>query len=121
MAEGAGDLELTEGTAMIHVAFAFNLGLYRTFMEAGRERVYIDEGYVPLLRAFRKHPRIKADLFLEGLTSLALKDSPRCAGLVRAGLADGQFELGTYTFNHPVLTLLPYEDSYRQWEARAES
>jgi len=101
---------------MIHVAFAFNLGLYRTFMEAGREQVYIDEGYVPLLRAFRKHPRIKANLFLEGLTSLALKDSPECAQLVRAGLADGQFELGTYTFNHPVLTLLPYEDSYRQWE-----
>ena len=101
---------------MIHVAFAFNLGLYRTFMEAGREQVYIDEGYVPLLRAFRKHPRIKANLFLEGLTSLALKDSPECAQLVRGGLADGQFELGTYTFNHPVLTLLPYEDSYRQWE-----
>jgi len=102
---------------MIYVAFAFNLGLYRTFIEAGREQVYIDEGYVPLLRTFRKHPRIKANLFLEGLTSLSLKDSPECERLLRAGLADGQFELGTYTFNHPVLTLLPYEDSYRQWEA----
>ena len=102
---------------MIYVAFAFNLGLYRTFIDAGREQVYVDEGYVPLLRTFRKHPRIKANLFLEGLTSLSLKDSPECARLLRAGLADGQFELGTYTFNHPVLTLLPYEDSHRQWEA----
>lgn len=101
---------------MIHVSFAFNLGLYRTFIDAGKEAVYIDEGYVPLLRAFRKHPRIKADFFIEGLTSLALKESPDFSALLLDGISDGQFELGTYTYNHPVLTLLPFEDCLRQWE-----
>ncbi len=101
---------------MIHVSFAFNFGLYRTFIDAGKEGVYIEEGYVPLLRAFRKHPRIKANFFIEGLTSVALKDSAEFRSLLSDGLADGQFELGTYTYNHPVLTLLPFEDCQRQWE-----
>jgi len=101
---------------MINVAFAFNLGLYRTFIDSGSEDVYIDEGYVPLLRAFRRHPKVKANLFIEGVTSIALAEHAECSRLVREGLSDGQFELGTYTYNHPVLTMLPFEDCLRQWE-----
>jgi anaerobic selenocysteine-containing dehydrogenase len=102
---------------MVHVNFTFNFGIYRTFIEAGKENIYIDEGYAPLLEQFDRHPGIKANLFIEGVTLQAINERrPDLIKLIRKGMDRNQLEIGTYTFNHPVLTLIPYEDCYRQIE-----
>jgi len=101
---------------MLSVAFALNCGLFRTFMDAGKEGVYAEEGYRPMLQAFLDNPEIKFTFFFEGVTTKALfAKHPEVVSLLKAGIARGQFELGTYTYNHPVLTMLPYEDSRRQF------
>jgi len=101
---------------MLSVAFALNCGLFRTFMDAGKEGVYAEEGYRPMLQAFLDNPEIKFTFFFEGVTTKALfAKHPDVVSLLKAGIARGQFELGTYTYNHPVLTMLPYEDSRRQF------
>jgi hypothetical protein len=101
---------------MLSVAFALNCGLFRTFMDAGKEGIYADQGYGPMLEAFLENPHVKFTLFFEGVTTKTLvARHPDVVRLVKAGLAVGQFELGTYTYNHPVLTMLPYEDSRRQF------
>ena len=101
---------------MLSVSFALNFGLFRTFMDAGKEGVYAEEGYRPMLEAFLDNPRIRVTLFFEGVTTKALfAKHPEVVRLVKEGVARGQFELGTYTYNHPVLTMLPYEDSVRQF------
>lgn len=102
---------------MVHVNFTFNFGIYRTFIEAGKENVCIDEGYAPLLEQLDRHPGIKANLFIEGVTLKAINERrPDLIRLIRKGIDRNQLEIGTYTFNHPVLTLIPYEDCYRQIE-----
>lgn len=101
---------------MLSVSFALNCGLFRTFMDAGKEGVYAEQGYRPMLEAFLDNPQIKFTLFFEGVTTKTLfAKHPEVVRLVKEGIARGQFELGTYTYNHPVLTMLPYEDSRRQF------
>ena len=36
---------------MLSVSFALNCGLFRTFMDAGKEGVYAEPGYRPMLEA----------------------------------------------------------------------
>lgn len=36
---------------MLSVSFALNCGLFRTFMDAGKEGVYAEQGYRPMLEA----------------------------------------------------------------------
>jgi len=101
---------------MLSVSFALNCGLFRTFMDAGKEGVYPEEGYRPMLEAFLGNPQVKFTLFFEGVTTKTLSTGhPEVVRLVKEGIRRGQFELGTYTYNHPVLTMLPYEDSRRQF------
>lgn len=101
---------------MLSVALALNCGLFRTFMEAGREGVYAEEGYLPTLEALLEHPQIKVTFFFEGVTTRRLfARHPGVVSLLKEGLRRGQFEIGTYTYNHPVLTMLPYEDTRRQF------
>ena len=57
---------------MLSVAFALNCGLFRTFMDAGKEGVYAEEGYQPMLQAFLDNPEIKFTLFFGGVTTKAL-------------------------------------------------
>ena len=33
---------------------------------------------------------------------------------IKRGVVEGRYEVGTYTYTHPILSLIPYEDVYRQ-------
>jgi len=54
---------------MLPVPFALNFGLFRTFMEAGREGVYATEGYRLMLEAFLGSP-----FFIDGVTRRTLPE-----------------------------------------------
>jgi len=98
---------------MIHVAFAFNFNIQRSVIEVGEERPIIDEGYIPLLRLLLEHGA-KADLFLSGFTTLTLQQmAPGVLATIKENL-ERSFELGTYTYTHPIPQLLLPEEMARQ-------
>ncbi|MHC4714177.1 MAG: polysaccharide deacetylase family protein [Planctomycetota bacterium] len=100
---------------MLRVTFALNFTMQQTYLPKEKEDVYIFEGYDPLIRCFEQNPGIKGCLYFDGFTSLRIAEiHPGLVERVRAGVERGQFEIGTYTYNHPILSLLPQEDSYRQ-------
>jgi len=102
---------------MLTVTFASNLGLYRTFIEAGLEDVYVREGYEPFIDMLLANGKVKINLFIEGVTARHIADDhPDLADRIRKGLSSGQFEMGTYTYNHPVLSTIPYRDTFKQME-----
>jgi hypothetical protein len=102
---------------MLTVAFASNWGLYRTFIEAGQEDVYVTEGYLPLVDMILANGKVKFNLFIEGVTARRIADRyPELADKIRRGIAGGQLEIGTYTYNHPVLSMIPYRDTFKQLE-----
>jgi peptidoglycan/xylan/chitin deacetylase (PgdA/CDA1 family) len=75
----------------------------------------VTQGHVPLLKVYERHPQIKADLFFTGVSAEYLADHhPAVVEAVLAGRARGQFAIGTYTYAHPVLPLVPREDARRQ-------
>jgi len=102
---------------MLTVTFASNFGLYRTFIESGLEDVYVREGYEPFIDALLANGQVKINLFIEGVTARRIADGfPALADKIRRGITGGQFEIGTYTYNHPVLSTIPYIDTYKQME-----
>ncbi|MFC1582617.1 hypothetical protein ACFL4W_03655 [Planctomycetota bacterium] len=102
---------------MLTVTFASNLGLYRTFIEAGLEDVYVTEGYEPFIDMLLDNGTIRINLFIEGVTARHLADKfPNVTDKIRTGIGRGQFEIGTYTYNHPVLSTIPYRDTFKQME-----
>ena len=102
---------------MLTVTFASNLGLYRTFIDAGLEDVYVREGYEPFVDMLLANGKVKTNLFIEGVTARHIADKyPGLADKIRRGIGAGQFEMGTYTYNHPVLSTIPYRDTAKQME-----
>jgi hypothetical protein len=100
---------------LLDVAFALNFTMQQTYLPKDKEDVYIFEGYDPLIKAFEDNPSIKGCLYFDGFTEKRIADvHPALADRIRAGIKRGQFEIGTYTYNHPILSLIPHEDSYRQ-------
>ena len=98
---------------MIHIAFAFNFNIQRSAIEVGEEKVIIDRGYRPLLSLLLKHG-IKADLFLSGYsTRTLLQMAPAVLGTIKENLGRS-FELGTYTYTHPIPQLLEPQEMARQ-------
>ena len=90
---------------MIHVAFAFNFNIQRCEIEVGDEMRIIEEGYVPLIDTLLKYG-MKADFFFSGFSSeLILELKPDLINKVKQNL-DTSFELGTYTYTHPIVQLL---------------
>ena len=89
--------------------------MQQTYLPKDKEDVYIFEGYDPLIKAFEENPSIKGSLYFDGFTEKRIADvHPSLADRIRSGIKRGQFEIGTYTYNHPILSLIPHEDSYRQ-------
>jgi alpha-amylase/alpha-mannosidase (GH57 family) len=98
---------------MIHVAFAFNFNIQRSVIEVGEEQPIIDRGYRPLLRLLLEYGA-KADLFLSGFSTLTLKQmEPGVLATIKDNLGQS-FELGTYTYTHPIPQLLLPEEMARQ-------
>jgi alpha-amylase/alpha-mannosidase (GH57 family) len=99
--------------AMIHVAFAFNFNIQRSAVDVGEERPIIDQGYAPLLALLLEHGA-RADLFVSGFSSLTLREmDPGVLQTIRQNLG-GAFELGTYTYTHPIPQLLEPAEMARQ-------
>jgi hypothetical protein len=99
------------------LCFAFNAMVDQTYMPADKQEVNIELGLVPLVELLEAHPRIKAAWFFTGYTDQVLaQDHPDLVLRIKQGVAAGRYEIGTYTYTHPVLSLIPYEDVYRQVE-----
>ena len=98
---------------MINIAFAFNFNIQRCEIEVGGEDVIVREGYLPLIRTLLDHG-IKADLFLSGYsTNNILEIDPGLIDTIKSHLGES-FELGTYTYTHPIPQLLHPEEFFRQ-------
>jgi len=95
--------------------FAFNFCIYQTYMPEEKQDIYAELGYIPLLTLLEKHPKIKASLFIDGLTSKVLFEKfPEIVKRIKKGIREKRYELGTYTYSHPILSHIPYEDTIRQ-------
>lgn len=99
----------------IFVGHMFNFNLQFAEMPVDRTELLVSQGHLPLLDVLEAHPGIKADFFFTGYTDMWLAEhAPTLVARVKAGLSRGQFGLGTYTYAHPILSLLPREDVVRQ-------
>jgi alpha-amylase/alpha-mannosidase (GH57 family) len=98
---------------MINIAFAFNFNIQRSVIEVGEERPIIEQGYIPLLRLLLKFSA-KADLFLSGFSTRTLQQmEPSVVDTVKENLGKS-FELGSYTYTHPIPQLLLPSEMARQ-------
>ncbi len=99
----------------LHVSFLHNFNLQFAEQPVDKTDLLVTEGIIPLLDLYDAYPAIKADFFFTGYTDrYLLKGYPEIVERVRAMQARGQIAIGTYTYTHPVLTLIPYEDVRRQ-------
>ena len=100
---------------MLRIGFAFNVNIQRCEIEVGDEKRIIDEGYVPLIDALRTHG-IRANFFCSGYSSLLMKKlAPETLGALVE--EDGRlFEIGTYTYTHPIPQLLTEREFFKQLE-----
>jgi hypothetical protein len=72
-------------------------------MDAGKEDVYVTEGYEPLVNAILAAEKVKYEFFIEGVTARYIADKhPNLADKIRKAVELGKIEIGTYTYNHPV-------------------
>lgn len=90
---------------MIQIAFAFNFNIQRCEVEVGEEDVIVRRGYAPLVRLLLRYG-LKADLFVSGFSTLRMLEiDPPLVNVIRDELGRS-FELGTYTYTHPIPQLL---------------
>lgn len=101
----------------IYFAIEYNFNLNYAECPVEKTHLMVTQGHEPLLEVLLKHPKVKNDLFLTGYTEEWLqKHRPRVIELIKRGLKSKQFEVGTYSFDHPIFSLIPYEDACRQIE-----
>ncbi|MGE5585682.1 MAG: hypothetical protein ACM309_09180 [Bacillota bacterium] len=99
----------------IFVGHMFNFNLQFAEMPVDRTPLLVSQGHAPLMDVLEAHPGVKADFFFTGYTDMWLaENAPTLVRRVKAGLSRRQFGLGTYTYAHPILSLLPREDVMRQ-------
>ncbi len=90
---------------MVKLGFAFNFNIQRCEIEVGDEKQIITEGYKPLVSLFKKY-NLKADCFISGFTAELLQEMDNeLLEEIKSG-RDKTFELGTYTYTHPIPQLL---------------
>lgn len=100
---------------MLQLGFAFNFNVQRCEIEVGDEDRIINEGYRPLVELFETY-NLKADFFISGFTSLLLQEkAPDLLEKIKKGVGKN-FELGTYTYTHPIPQLLKPEEFARQMQ-----
>lgn len=97
------------------ISFMYNVNMQFAEMAVEKTHLLVRQGLEPLLDVLERHPAIKSAFFFTGYSDLYLQEqAPYIIERVRRGSQEGRYELGTYTYAHPVLSLLPYEDAYRQ-------
>ena len=98
---------------MVKLGFAFNFNVQRCEIEVGDELKIITEGYKPLISLFKRY-NLKADCFLSGFTSELLKEMDNeLLEEIKTGRTTN-FEIGTYTYTHPIPQLLIPEEFEKQ-------
>jgi len=99
----------------LHVSFLHNFNLQFAEQPVDKTDLLVTQGISPLLDLYDAFPSIKADFFFTGYTDkYLLRHHPEIIDRVKAMQGRGQISIGTYTYTHPVLTLIPYEDVQRQ-------
>lgn len=102
---------------MVYFNLALNLSIQQTYVPAGAELTVATQGYLPLLEVLESHPRQRATFFVDGITShFLLEELTPAVHRIRKGIEDGRFEVGTYTYSHPILSLIPFDDTLKQLE-----
>ena len=102
--------------------FAFNAMIDQTYMPADKQSINVELGLIPLVELLEHHPRVRAALFFTGYTDRLLAAQwPDLVQRIKKGVAEGRFEIGTYTYTHPVLSLIPYQDLYLQMRIGLDS
>jgi len=105
----------------IYFTYNFNFNLNFAECPVDSTPVMVKQGHIPLLDLFEKHKRWKADFFFTGYTSDYLqKNFPDVVKRIKKGFKKGKYNIGTYTFTHPVLSLIPYDNVVRQLKAGLE-
>lgn len=100
---------------VIYFTYNFNFNLNFAEIPVDRTNVVVKQGHIPLLDVFEKHSNVKADFFFSGYTSDYLqKHFPQVVERVKEGHKNGKYNIGTYTFTHPVLSLIPYDNVVQQ-------
>jgi len=90
---------------MAKLGFAFNFNIQRCEIEVGDEKRIITEGYRPLISLFKKY-NLKANCFFSGFSSELLQEMDSEL-LEDIKYNEGKFfEIGTYTYTHPIPQLL---------------
>lgn len=108
------EVERNGGDGKVPFVHVFNVNLQYAEVPVDATPVLVEQGLVPLLDLLDRYGQ-PASFFFTGWSSLYLKEHyPHVVGRVRCAVSEGRIELGTYTFAHPVLSLLPYEDVERQ-------
>lgn len=99
----------------ILIGHLFNFNIQFAEMPVDRSDLLVSQGHEPLLDLLDRHPKVKCDLFLTGYTDLWLaQNAPGVIDRIKRGVGEGRFGIGTYTYAHPVLSLLPYDGVVRQ-------
>ncbi len=100
---------------MIKLGFAFNFNVQRCEIEVGDEKQIVEEGYKQLLELYAKYG-LKANLFISGFTSQLLKEEyPSVLNFITQHKGK-EFQLGTYTYTHPIPQLLNEKEFSKQME-----
>ncbi len=100
---------------IIYFTYNFNFNLNFAECPVDSTPVMVKQGHIPLLDLFENHKSWKADFFLTGYTSDYLqKNFPDVVKRIKKAHQEGKYNIGTYTFTHPVLSLIPYDDVVQQ-------
>ena len=104
---------------MIKLGFAFNFNVQRCEIEVGDEKQIVEEGYKQLLELYAKYG-LKANLFISGFTSQLLEQEyPDVLSFIKEHKGK-EFQLGTYTYTHPIPQLLNEKEFSKQMEKGLE-
>jgi len=98
---------------MVSLGFAFNFNIQRCEIEVGDEKRIVTEGYIPLVDTLLEFG-LKADFFLSGYSSRLIAElQPSLIDTIREN-STSSFEIGTYTYTHPIPQLLLPEEFQKQ-------
>ncbi len=110
------------GEPVIYFTYNFNFNLNFAEFPVDKTDIMVTQGHIPLLDIFDKHKRVKADFFFSGYTSEYLQEHfPTFVERVKKSYERGKYNIGTYTYTHPVLSLIPYDNVIQQLRRGLES
>ncbi len=100
---------------VIYFTYLFNFNLSFAPCPVNSTNFLIEQGHIPLLELFEKHNKWTTQFFFSGYTADYLQENyPDVIKKVKNGVKRGNYELGTYTLAHPILSLTPYNNLIRQ-------